>query len=113
MRIAREEIFGPVLSVIKCKSLYEAISILNDTKYGLSSSIFINDVNDAFRAVRDIKAGITYINGATIGAEAHMPFGGVKATGNGHREEGGRFTISIRNGKQFTLITRENYKERR
>jgi len=113
MRIAREEIFGPVLSVIKCKSLDEAISILNDTKYGLSSSIFTNDVNDAFRAVRDIKAGITYINGATIGAEAHMPFGGVKATGNGHREGGGRFTISIRNGKQFTLITRENYKERR
>lgn len=88
MRIAREEIFGPVLSVIKCKSLDEAISILNDTKYGLSSSIFTNDVNDAFRAVRDIKAGITYINGATIGAEAHMPFGGVKATGNGHREGG-------------------------
>ena len=88
MRIAKEEIFGPVLSVIKCKSLDEAIDILNDTIYGLSSSIFTNDVNDAFRAVRDIKAGITYINGATIGAEAHMPFGGVKATGNGHREGG-------------------------
>lgn len=88
MRIAKEEIFGPVLSVIKCSSLDEAIDILNDTRYGLSSSIFTNDVNDAFRAVRDIKAGITYINGATIGAEAHMPFGGVKATGNGHREGG-------------------------
>jgi acyl-CoA reductase-like NAD-dependent aldehyde dehydrogenase len=88
MRIAREEIFGPVLSVIKCKSLEDAIDILNDTQYGLSSSIFTNNVNDAFRAVRDIKAGITYINGATIGAEAHMPFGGVKATGNGHREGG-------------------------
>lgn len=88
MRIAKEEIFGPVLSVIKCNSLDEAIDILNDTIYGLSSSIFTNDVNDAFRAVRDIKAGITYINGATIGAEAHMPFGGVKATGNGHREGG-------------------------
>ena len=88
MRIAREEIFGPVLSVIKTESLEEAIDILNDTKYGLSSSIFTQDVNSAFKAVRDIKAGITYINGATIGAEAHMPFGGVKETGNGHREGG-------------------------
>lgn len=88
MRIAREEIFGPVLAVLKCSSLDEAVDILNDTKYGLSSSIFTNDVNDAFRAVRDIKAGITYVNGATIGAEAHMPFGGVKETGNGHREGG-------------------------
>lgn len=88
MRIAKEEIFGPVLSVIKCVSLEEAIDILNDTEYGLSSSIFTNNVNDAFTAVRDIQAGITYINGATIGAEAHMPFGGVKGTGNGHREGG-------------------------
>lgn len=88
MRIAKEEIFGPVLSVIKCCSLEEAIDILNDTEYGLSSSIFTNNVNDAFTAVRDIQAGITYINGATIGAEAHMPFGGVKGTGNGHREGG-------------------------
>lgn len=88
MRIAREEIFGPVLSVLKACSLDEAIDILNDTSYGLSSSIFTQDVNKAFVAVRDIKAGITYINGATIGAEAHMPFGGVKETGNGHREGG-------------------------
>jgi aldehyde dehydrogenase (NAD+) len=88
MRIAQEEIFGPVLSVIKTKGLEEAIEILNGTKYGLSSSIFTNNVNDAFKAVRDIQAGITYINGATIGAEAHMPFGGVKQTGNGHREGG-------------------------
>ena len=88
MRIEQEEIFGPVLSVIKCNDLEEGVKILNDTEYGLSSSIFTQDVNDAFRAVRDIKAGITYINGATIGAEAHMPFGGVKATGNGHREGG-------------------------
>lgn len=87
-RIATEEIFGPVLSVLKCNDLDDAINILNGTEYGLSSSIFTNDVNDAFRAVRDIQAGITYINGATIGAEAHMPFGGVKATGNGHREGG-------------------------
>ncbi len=88
MRIEQEEIFGPVLSVIKCSNLTEAIDILNDTKYGLSSSIFTDNVNDAFTAIRDIKAGITYVNGATIGAEAHMPFGGVKQTGNGHREGG-------------------------
>jgi aldehyde dehydrogenase (NAD+) len=88
MRIAREEIFGPVLAVLKSDSLEDAISILNDTPYGLSSSIFTQDVNSAFKAVRDIQAGITYINGATIGAEAHMPFGGVKETGNGHREGG-------------------------
>jgi NAD-dependent aldehyde dehydrogenases len=88
MRIAKEEIFGPVLAVLKCNDLDDGINILNGTEYGLSSSIFTNNVNDAFRAVRDIQAGITYINGATIGAEAHMPFGGVKATGNGHREGG-------------------------
>ncbi|MEO6693857.1 MAG: aldehyde dehydrogenase family protein, partial [Ignavibacteria bacterium] len=88
MRIEQEEIFGPVLSVIKCEDLNDAIEILNDTPYGLSSSIFTKNVNDAFVAIRDIKAGITYVNGATIGAEAHMPFGGVKQTGNGHREGG-------------------------
>jgi aldehyde dehydrogenase (NAD+) len=87
-RIAKEEIFGPVLSVIKIKSLDEGVRILNDTIYGLSSSIYTADVNDAFRAIRDINAGITYINAPTIGAEAHMPFGGVKQTGNGHREGG-------------------------
>ncbi|MDI6765565.1 MAG: aldehyde dehydrogenase family protein [Bacteroidota bacterium] len=88
MRIAKEEIFGPVLSVIRIKSLEEAINVLNDTIYGLSSSIYTKNVNDAFRAIRDIKAGITYINAPTIGAEAHMPFGGVKQTGNGHCEGG-------------------------
>lgn len=87
-RIAKEEIFGPVLSVIKIKSLDEGVRILNDTIYGLSSSIYTTDVNAAFRAIRDINAGITYINAPTIGAEAHMPFGGVKQTGNGHREGG-------------------------
>ena len=87
-RIAREEIFGPVLSVLKAGSLGEAVEVLNDTIYGLSSSIYTANVNDAFRAIRDIKAGITYINAPTIGAEAHMPFGGVKQTGNGHREGG-------------------------
>jgi aldehyde dehydrogenase (NAD+) len=88
MRIAREEIFGPVLSVLKVSSLTEAIEVLNDTPYGLSSSLYTRDVNDAFCAIRDIEAGITYINVPTIGAEAHMPFGGVKGTGNGHREGG-------------------------
>jgi aldehyde dehydrogenase (NAD+) len=87
-RIAKEEIFGPVLSVLKTKSLDEAVHILNDTIYGLSSSIYTANVNRAFRAVRDVKAGIIYINAPTIGAEAHMPFGGVKQTGNGHREGG-------------------------
>ncbi|MCX7836114.1 MAG: aldehyde dehydrogenase family protein [bacterium] len=88
MRIEQEEIFGPVLSVIQAETLEEAIHILNDTVYGLSSSIFTKDVNSAMVAIRDIQAGIVYINSATIGAEAHMPFGGVKETGNGHREGG-------------------------
>ncbi len=87
-RIAKEEIFGPVLSVIKTTSLEEGITILNDTIYGLSSSVYTTNINAAFQAIRDIKAGITYINAPTIGAEAHMPFGGVKQTGNGHREGG-------------------------
>jgi aldehyde dehydrogenase (NAD+) len=88
MRIAQEEIFGPVLCVIKVKSFEEAIEVLNDTVYGLSSSIYTRDVNKAFKAIRDIQAGITYINAPTIGAETHLPFGGVKQTGNGHREGG-------------------------
>jgi alpha-ketoglutaric semialdehyde dehydrogenase len=88
MRVAREEIFGPVLSVIKIKSLEEAIAVSNNTMYGLSSSIYTQDINNAYIAIRDIKAGITYVNSPTIGAEAHMPFGGVKETGNGHREGG-------------------------
>jgi aldehyde dehydrogenase (NAD+) len=88
MRIAVEEIFGPVLSVITVSSFEEAIQVLNGTPYGLSSSIYTRDVNRAMRAVRDIEAGITYINGPTIGAEVQLPFGGVKETGNGHREGG-------------------------
>ncbi len=85
-RIAQEEIFGPVLSVIDASDLDDAIRILNGTRYGLSSSIYTKDVNAAFKAIRDIEAGITYINGPTIGAEVQLPFGGVKDTGNGHRE---------------------------
>ena len=88
MKIHDEEIFGPVLSVMKTQDLQEAIELLNATDYGLSSSIYTRDVNAAFTAIRDIQAGITYINGPTIGAECHMPFGGVKNTGNGHREGG-------------------------
>lgn len=87
-RIFQEEIFGPVLSIAKARSFDEAIAMANDCQYGLSSSIYTRDVNRAFAAIRDIEAGITYINAPTIGAEAHMPFGGIKGTGNGHREGG-------------------------
>ncbi len=88
MRIFREEIFGPVLSVVGVESLDEAIQRVNDSPYGLSSSIYTRDVNHALRATRAIEAGIVYVNGPTIGAEVQLPFGGVKRTGNGHREAG-------------------------
>ncbi|HXZ81651.1 MAG TPA: aldehyde dehydrogenase family protein [Terriglobales bacterium] len=88
MRIAQEEVFGPVVSVIACRDLAHAIEIANDIKYGLSSALYTKDVNRAFSAIRDLDAGITYINAPTIGAEVHLPFGGVKETGNGHREGG-------------------------
>ncbi len=88
MRIAQEEIFGPVVSILPCEDLEDAIEIANGVQYGLSSAIYTRDVNRAFRAMRDLFAGITYINAPTIGAEVHLPFGGTKATGNGHREGG-------------------------
>ena len=88
MRIAQEEIFGPVVSVMPCKSFEDAIAIANGVAYGLSSSVYTRDVNHAFRAMRDLYTGITYINAPTIGAEVHLPFGGTKTTGNGHREGG-------------------------
>lgn len=88
MRLFNEEVFGPVLAVTKAESLEDAIALQNHCDFGLSSSIYTKDVNAAFQAIRDIEAGITYINSPTIGAEAHMPFGGVKGTGNGHREGG-------------------------
>jgi aldehyde dehydrogenase (NAD+) len=88
MRIAREEIFGPVLSVITVDSLDEALAVANDVAYGLSSSIYTRDINTAYKAMHELEAGIVYINAPTIGAEIHLPFGGVKATGNGHREAG-------------------------
>jgi aldehyde dehydrogenase (NAD+) len=88
MRIAQEEIFGPTTALIRVHDADEAIRVSNGIKYGLSSSIFTRDVNKAFRAMRDLQAGITYINAGTIGAEVHLPFGGTKDTGNGHREAG-------------------------
>jgi aldehyde dehydrogenase (NAD+) len=88
MRIAQEEIFGPVVSVIPCRSFEEAIAIGNDVRYGLSASIYTQDVNRAFVAMRDMYTGIFYVNAPTIGAEVHLPFGGTKNTGNGHREAG-------------------------
>ena len=88
MRVAQEEIFGPVLSVIRVKDAAEAFAVNNSVKYGLSSSVYTQDVNVAFRALQQLDNGITYVNAPTIGAEAHLPFGGVKQTGNGHREGG-------------------------
>jgi aldehyde dehydrogenase (NAD+) len=86
MRIAREEVFGPVVSLIEFDTFEEAIEIANSIEYGLSTALYTKDVNRAFTAIRDLEAGITYINAPTIGAEVHLPFGGVKQTGNGHRE---------------------------
>jgi acyl-CoA reductase-like NAD-dependent aldehyde dehydrogenase len=88
MRIAQEEIFGPVTAVMRCSSFEEAISIGNGVRYGLSASIYTRDVNRAFAAMRDMETGIFYVNAPTIGAEVHLPFGGTKETGNGHREAG-------------------------
>ena len=88
MRVVQEEIFGPVTSVIPVGSLDEAIEVVNGVKYGLSASIFTADVNRAFRAMQDIFTGILYVNAGTTGAEIHLPFGGTKGTGNGHREAG-------------------------
>jgi aldehyde dehydrogenase (NAD+) len=88
MRLEQEEIFGPVLSVIRVSTADEAFTVNNDVRYGLSSSIYTSNVNVAFRALNELDNGITYVNAPTIGAEAHLPFGGVKQTGNGHREGG-------------------------
>jgi aldehyde dehydrogenase (NAD+) len=88
MRIAREEIFGPVLSVIKVRDLDEAVEANNEVAYGLSSSIFTENVNAAFRAIRDLTTGIVYVNHGTTGAEIQFPFGGTRGTGNGMREAG-------------------------
>jgi acyl-CoA reductase-like NAD-dependent aldehyde dehydrogenase len=87
-RLEQEEIFGPVLSVIRVATVDEAFAVNNGVRYGLSSSVYTSNVNVAFRALQDLDNGITYVNAPTIGAEAHLPFGGVKETGNGHREGG-------------------------
>ena len=88
MRICQDEIFGPVLSIISVKNLDEAIKIANSVEYGLSSAIYTENMKNAFRAVNEIETGLTYVNSSTIGSEAHLPFGGVKGTGNGTREAG-------------------------
>jgi len=88
MRIAQEEIFGPVVDVIEARDLAQAVSIVNGVRYGLSASIFTRDINRALKAVEDLHTGIVYVNHGTTGAEVHLPFGGTKATGNGHREGG-------------------------
>ncbi|MDX6694894.1 MAG: alpha-ketoglutaric semialdehyde dehydrogenase [Blastocatellia bacterium] len=88
MRIAQEEIFGPVTAVIPARSLEEAVGIANNVRYGLSAAIYTQDVNRAFHAMNEMYTGIFYINSSTIGAEVHLPFGGTKGTGNGHREAG-------------------------
>ena len=88
MRIAQEEIFGPVVSLISVKNINEAIKVANNIEYGLSSSIYTNNVRNAFLAMQKINAGITYVNSSTIGSEVHLPFGGTKGTGNGTREAG-------------------------
>jgi len=88
MRVAQEEIFGPVIAIIAVDSLEEAIAVNNDVPFGLSSSIYTRDVNQAFRAIEGITTGLMYVNAGTIGAEVHLPFGGTRGTGNGHREAG-------------------------
>jgi aldehyde dehydrogenase (NAD+) len=88
MRIATEEIFGPVASIIPVNNLEEAIEVNNNVEFGLSSAIFTADVNRAFQAMRDLDTGIVYVNAGTTGAEIHLPFGGTKGTGNGHRDSG-------------------------
>ena len=87
-RIAQEEIFGPVATIVPVSTWEETVEVVNSVKYGLSSSLFTRDVNLAFRSIRDFDTGLGYVNHGTIGAEAHLPFGGTKATGNGHREVG-------------------------
>jgi alpha-ketoglutaric semialdehyde dehydrogenase len=90
MRIAREEIFGPVVSILRCTSFDEAAAIVNNVPYGLSSAIYSNNVNVTARAERELQTGIVYVNASTIGAEVHLPFGGWRHSGSGHPEAGGR-----------------------
>jgi aldehyde dehydrogenase (NAD+) len=89
MRIAQEEIFGPTTAILPVDSLDEALAAANSTQFGLSLSIYTNDLRHAFRAIHELESGIVYVNAPTIGAEIQLPFGGTKNTGNGHREAGG------------------------
>jgi alpha-ketoglutaric semialdehyde dehydrogenase len=89
-RIAREEVFGPVLSIIEVEGLDDAVDVVNGVEYGLSAAVYTSDINAALRAVDAIDTGITYVNAPTIGAEIPLPFGGTKHTGNGFREAGSR-----------------------
>lgn len=88
MRIAQEEIFGPVVALIAVKNFDEAVAVANHTAYGLSTAIYTRDMKKAFTAIDQLESGITYINASTIGSECHLPFGGIKGTGNGTREAG-------------------------
>ncbi len=88
MRIAQEEIFGPILAIMPINNIDEAIRVANSVRYGLSSSIYTNNMSYAFKAIQDVEAGLTYVNSSTIGSEVHLPFGGMKDTGNGTREAG-------------------------
>lgn len=90
MRIAREEIFGPVVALMSCRSFEEGVALVNDSRYGLSASVYTRDVNNSARAEREIETGLVYINASTIGAEIQLPFGGFKHSGSGHPEVGGR-----------------------
>ena len=113
MRIAHEEIFGPVVSVLKCGSLEEAIEIANGVTYGLSASIYTQDVNRAFRAMREMYTGIFYVNASTIGAEVHLPFGGTKARATAIAKPALRRSTSSRNGSRFTWTSAANCNGRR
>src|SRR5207244_1815138 len=95
MRIAREEIFGPSVAVLRAKNLDEAIEIANATNYGLSSAIYTRDIDRAFRAIEALATGITYVNASTIGAEAQFPLGRVSQTGHGHRQAGWTPPVSM------------------
>ena len=105
MRIAQEEIFGPVVSLIPVDTMEEAIDVANDVEYGLSSAIYTSDVNKAFEAMRDIHAGITYMNAPTIGAEVHLPFGGVKRQAMATAKAESAPLTSTPNGSQCTSTT--------
>ena len=100
MRIAQEEIFGPVTGIIRTDDVDEAIGIANSVQYGLSASIYTHDITNVFKAITQLEFGVVYVNAPTIGAEVQLPFGGMKNTGNGHREAGPNSSTSSRNGRR-------------